>query len=382
MVKGKYKSIILSIILVIFTIIYQTFILKHLLKYSESLSASMILIVMFLSILLFGYRKDNTNRLKKLVLYKTIIIVIIYFLITYICGFIMGFNKNVYSTDLLLIINNIFMPIVIIVGVEIYRYVICSTRSKSEIVITTIALIIFEVFISIRFRYLLTLSGIFRYSTIVIIPIIIKNIFLTYLTKHGGLKAALIYRLLIDTYMLFVPLVPAFSDYLNSMFKICLPILSFIYISMTVDNYNKSIVKYNKKSGISKINIFLISILVIYVYLVSGIFTYSILGVGSNSMSPEINKGDAVIIKKLKSDKDLKIGDVIAYNNSTSGKIIIHRLVEIKKDDNGKKIYVTKGDANNGVDSVKITYKKIRGVVKLKIKYIAFPSIYFNELSK
>ncbi|MBR5370326.1 MAG: signal peptidase I [Bacilli bacterium] len=337
---------------------------------------------MFLSILLFGFRKDNANRLKKLVLYKTIIMVIAYFLITYLCGLVIGFNKNVYSTSPLLLINNIFMPIVIVIGTEIYRYVVCSTRSKSEIVITTIALTIFEIFISMRFRYLLAVTSAFKYTTIIIIPIIIKNIFLTYLTKHGGLRSTIVYRLLIDTYILFVPLVPAFSDYLNSMIKICLPILSFIYISITVDSYNEAIVKNNKKSRVSIVNIFLISVLIIFIYLVSGIFTYTILGVASNSMLPTISKGDAVIIRKLEGYRELKVGDVIAYNNSINGKIIIHRIVEIKKDDNKEKIYVTKGDANKSVDTYKVTYKKIKGVVRLKIKYIAIPSIYLKELSK
>ena len=382
MIKEKFKSVILGLILIIYTIVYQTYILKNLLKYSESLSASLILIIMFLSILLFGYRKDNPNRLKKLILYKTIIIVIAYFLIIYLCGLSMGFNRNVYSTSPLLLINNIFMPILIIIGTEIYRYVVCSTRSKSEIVITTIVLTIFEIFISMRFKYLLAFSSAFKYTTLMIIPIIIKNIFLTYLAKYGGLKSTIVYRLLIDTYILFVPIVPAFSDYLNSMFKICLPILSFIYISTTVDNYNESIVNNKKKAKVSIINAVLISILLIFVYLVSGIFTYSILGVGSNSMQPKISKGDAVIIKKVSHENELKVGNVIAYYNSKNGKIIIHRITEIKKDDNGKNLYVTKGDANKSVDKYKLTYKEIRGVVKLKIKYIAIPSIYINELSK
>ena len=382
MVKEKFKSVVLCLILIIYTIIYQTYILKNLLKYSESLSASLILIIMFLSILLFGFRKDKINRLKKLILYKTIIMVIAYFLITYICGFMIGFNKNVYSTSPLLLINNIFMPIVIVIGTEIYRYVVCSTRSKSEIVITTIVLIIFEIFISMRFRYLLSLSSAFKYTTIIIIPIIIKNIFLTYLTKHGGLRSTILYRLLIDTYILFIPIVPAFNDYLNSMIKICLPIISFIYISITVDNYNNSIAKDNKKHRISIINVFLVTALIVSIYLVSGIFTYTVLGVGSNSMLPSISKGDAVIIRKLEGYRELKVGDIIAYDNTKNGKIIIHRIVEVKKDDNGANIYVTKGDANKSVDSYKVTDKKIKGVVRLRVKYIALPSIYLNELSK
>lgn len=381
MIRKRY-SILLNIILIIYSIIYQIFILEHALKYSESLSAAIILIVMFLSILFFGYRKDNTTRLKKDILYKIIIIVVSFFVITYLCGLVIGFNKNVYSSNPLLLFNNIFMPIITIIFVEIYRYVVCSTRSKSEIIFTTMVLIIFELATSMRINYLFTLSSAFKYTTITILPIIIKNIFLTYLVRKGGLKSTIVYRLLIDTYVLFIPIVPAFSDYLNSMFKICLPILGYIYISKTVDSYNKEIPREVRKNRISILNIFLIIILMIFVSLISGVFTYTILGVGSNSMLPKISKGDAVIIKKVSSTKELKIGDIIAYENRKNGKIIIHRLVEMKTDDDGEVIYVTKGDNNKGVDSVKVTFDKIKGVVKLKIKYIARPSIYLNELLK
>ena len=99
-------------------------------------------------------------------------------------------------------------------------------------------------------------------------------------------------------------------------------------------------------------------------------------------MFPSISKGDAVIIRKLEGYRELKVGDIIAYDNTKNGKIIIHRIVEVKKDDNGANIYVTKGDANKSVDSYKVTDKKIKGVVRLRVKYIALPSIYLNELSK
>lgn len=381
MIKKWYKIIILNSILIIFSVAYQTHILKYALKYSESLSATVILMVMFLSIFLFGYRNDNRTRIKRKILYKTIIIVILYFLISYLCGFVIGYNRNVYSAIPILVLNNIFMPLVVIICVEVYRYVVCTTRSKFEVVITTLTIIIFEIMISMRLKYLLSLSGAFKYITITILPIIIKNIYLTYLTKHGGLKSTLVYRVLIDTYILFFPIVPAFSDYLNSMFKICLPILSFIYISRTVDQDEIGISKNMRKSKLSIVNIILITFIVIFISLLSGVFTYSLLGVGSNSMSPKIDKGDAVIIKKVK-NSEIKMGNVIAYENSKNGKIIIHRLVEIEEDDNGKVQYVTKGDANKNVDSVKVTYKKIKGVVKLKIKYIAWPSIYLHELLK
>ena len=100
-------------------------------------------------------------------------------------------------------------------------------------------------------------------------------------------------------------------------------------------------------------------------------------GVGSNSMKPQISKGDAVIIKKITKDEEIKKGDIIAYKRDN--KIIIHRLVKIKTKNN-KKIYITKGDANNSEDNIEIKIKNIKGKVIVKIPYIAYPSVFISEL--
>ena len=96
-------------------------------------------------------------------------------------------------------------------------------------------------------------------------------------------------------------------------------------------------------------------------------------------MKPYIEKGDAVIIKKVNSDNKIKVGDIIAYHNKDVNEIIIHRVVKIKKKNN-KNIYITKGDANKSEDNIDISLKDIKGIVLFKIKYISRPSIYFKEL--
>ena len=60
------------------------------------------------------------------------------------------------------------------------------------------------------------------------------------------------------------------------------------------------------------------------------------------------------------------------------GEDIVHRLVEVEKKGN-KTFYRTKGDNNNTRDNLDIEYKDIKGIVKLKIPYIAKPSIYLKE---
>jgi signal peptidase I len=75
----------------------------------------------------------------------------------------------------------------------------------------------------------------------------------------------------------------------------------------------------------------------------------------SNSMSPNLNNNDGVIVNSSVPFNSLKLGDIIAFKtNSTdpdTGKqeTIIHRVAQIVNDpDNGQRIIRAKGDANPG----------------------------------
>ncbi len=70
-------------------------------------------------------------------------------------------------------------------------------------------------------------------------------------------------------------------------------------------------------------------------------FDYAIFEVVSNSMSPEINKDDVVIVKI---SSKINKGDVITYKMQDA--FVTHRVLEINKNH-----YLTKGDANNTNDA-------------------------------
>jgi signal peptidase I len=61
-----------------------------------------------------------------------------------------------------------------------------------------------------------------------------------------------------------------------------------------------------------------------------------------------------------------------------SGKIITHRVLAIIESPDGK-IYKTKGDNNPTYDSFDVEEKDGIGVVKYVIKYVGFPTVWFNE---
>ncbi|MBI2105649.1 signal peptidase I [Candidatus Woesearchaeota archaeon] len=88
------------------------------------------------------------------------------------------------------------------------------------------------------------------------------------------------------------------------------------------------------------------------------------------------NIGDIFILKKA---DDIKIGDVIVYNNKYSNAPIIHRVVGIEDG-----YYMTKGDHNADASFFerKIGKEQVYGKVLLKIPYLGLVKVLFNVLLK
>ena len=80
----------------------------------------------------------------------------------------------------------------------------------------------------------------------------------------------------------------------------------------------------------------------------------------TNSMDPVFDVHNFAIKIKPKHLSDLKEGDIVSYKSNRG--IIIHRIVEIKKDESGS-YFVMKGDNNNQVDPEKVRFEQITGVV-------------------
>lgn len=77
----------------------------------------------------------------------------------------------------------------------------------------------------------------------------------------------------------------------------------------------------------------------------------------SQSMEPNIKVGDAIFIKEVE-ETELKVNDIISFHDGAD--INTHRIKDIVEE-NGKKVYTTKGDNNKREDKNKITYKDIEG---------------------
>jgi signal peptidase I len=177
-----------------------------------------------------------------------------------------------------------------------------------------------------------------------------------------------------DLYIYIMPIVPDLGDYLNSMLGIGLPFLIYLYASRTINEYNNGVERNYGTETFKLIDIPFIAFMVVLICLISGFIPYYMIGIGSESMTNAINKGDLVIIDKKY--KKLSEGDILAFNESN--KIIVHRITQVIDDKAG--LYKTKGDKNNAEDSWIVEKENIVGKVKLRIRLIGWPTVALSEL--
>ena len=375
--KQNIYNYIIILFLIIYNFVYQFVILK-LFKNEEAVITSVFLIILFIaSVIMFGFSKAILNPAKKKATRRVGIIIILAIAVTYCIGAFVGFLRNGYSLALINIIKNTYAPIFIAVFTELFRYnFIRANKNKFKMtVILTILLAILEMQMNMAVVTHWGLQEIFIVTTTLVIPIIAKNMILSYLSYEVGYQPCLIYRLILELYIYFVPYLPKFGDYLNSMFGLILPMVVFMYASEDVEYEQNTVTPefIEKKSKLVKVPMYIVIFTAIA--LISRVFPIFMIGIGSESMTGALNKGDAVIACKVK-EENIQENDIIVFQ--TQDKILIHRVVEIENI-NGVNHYRTKGDVNGTRDNVDITMDKIYGEVYLRIPYIAYPSVWLSE---
>lgn len=109
-------------------------------------------------------------------------------------------------------------------------------------------------------------------------------------------------------------------------------------------------------------------------------FGYGFSPILTGSMEPAANPGD-VFLTRLTPASTLRVGDIIAVNNQTTGVYYSHRIAEIR-DFNGALRIITKGDANESADRDPFIVSRIAqvSIVEKTIPYIGRPMVYMNTV--
>ena len=305
------------------------------------------------------------NRFKK-INYKDsvmiLLVVIVYIFINYVLGIKFGFLVNPLKIDYV-------TYIIFIIILELSKYILINEKKK----IINILIIIIFILWEINFSYLMIILDskklLFIYLLSYIIPIIFKNILISYIEIKSSFISVLIFIIVNSLYLIF-PMYPNVNWLTNCMLKIIELFMIYCLFKKTKEKDRK-----NSFVLISYALTFIFATLLVCFML--GLFKYKPITVLSNSMSPSIDRGDVIIYKRLnKNDiNNLPLNSIIVFDDNN--RLLIHRITS-KKIINNITYYETKGDNNIDSDS-KIPSYKVVGIYKFKVKYLGYPSIWLYE---
>lgn len=332
--------------------------------------------VLSLSIIALGYRKDrhylrgSASRLIIAVLLATLIIV-------FTLGLLLGFNRSYASLNLAKNLRG-FVPALLLATVtEFLRHTLLRKNvvKTLDVVFFTTITVLANILLALKPTTIVDVETLFIFVCTVVLPIVATETLCTFLVRHIGLQPSLTYKLPIKLYAYILPIIPNLGSYLYAVVAIVLPFVIYLLV-LKLESFDRNAsVRIHRLNG-SIITVPLILMLFIVVSLVSGIFKYQLIAIGSNSMQGTFSRGDAVMIEKTDA-KTVKENDIIAFRKD--GMIITHRVVAIHIADNSYE-FITKGDANENIDSFTASGEDVIGIIRYRTKYIGFPTLWINEL--
>ena len=135
--------------------------------------------------------KDEWNKTQSL-----IIVLIIYSIFYFLLGLVFGYQKTPYSKEILIVLRNLWSFTSIIFFQEYIRNAMVRIEKKKALnfVIITILFTCMNITFSNLNVYFLNIKEAFIYTTSTLIPLIVANGVLTYLSYVGGARLPIIFR--------------------------------------------------------------------------------------------------------------------------------------------------------------------------------------------
>ncbi len=380
--KKNIKLLILSLIILSSIALETT-------KVSLKLGSSYAYIIkpmiwIFIGVITFVFFKNDkiiNNKYKKEVSFVVIISTLIYFLLYFLLGYIKGFANNPYDSSLKGVVTNVWSFLPMLFVREYVRYYMINNCNQKKILWWTLFISVMFVTVDLNIykfdSYFETSLTILEFIMQTLIPSLITNLYLTYICYFAGYKTSILYALLPQLALYVLPILPDVDWATLSILNSIVPFFSYIYINYMINKMDKTLNRKEVKTVGLKGWFSMILIVVLMVLFGLGFFPIEPLVIASNSMAPKIYRGDIVIIKDTPVSK-VKKGDIIRYK--MDGYYVVHRVVLITENEDGKREFITKGDNNNDIDLYPVKESQYAGIIKADIPFLGYPTLILGEL--
>lgn len=345
-------------------------------SYCLQFVSAAVLIVAAVAVCALVKKRSILSFNKRQVLFLLAVIAVVYLMLCYMAGIHFGFARPYRYFSLDTLWRYILPYLAIIIASELIRSVMLAQNSRLVSFLLYLIGVLSELSLGKGFMGIDTMYRFMDFIGMAFFPALMANLFYHYISKRYGPWPNVVFRCVLTLYAYLIPIVPNIPQILSAFSRVILPLAALFFIDILFEKKKKLAAHQPSKWRFVGWGA-CVALMVSVIMLISCQFRYGILVIATESMTGEINKGDAIFFEEYK-DQSIRTGDVIVFEK-TEGTRIVHRVVNIENI-NGQFRYYTKGDANETLDPGYITNTEIVGVVHFKIVYIGFPSLWLREL--
>lgn len=306
----------------------------------------------------------------------------IWFILYFLSGLVLTYVHNSLFTGAKGILLNLWQFGAVAAAVECSRYGLMKLAGRRNMLWFGFVLSCVLAVMQMNFGQLQHVHGpadIIQLSIADFVPSIFSSFVLTYLAITSGLAAQLIYRLGLVAATVLPPILPKFDWYLQGISLMLLAVV--IYVVLDRNAQADVQYPYRRRNPRRAFDVLWIAGIIALACFMIGVFNYRPYAIPSGSMAPVYSRGAMVVVQKVHSPMDVRIGDIVQYK--TTSKLVTHRVIAIDAaaDGSGERVFTVKGD-NNPAPDAPVTADKVVGIVRAHVPYAGYPTVWLMELSK
>ena len=234
---------------------------------------------------------------KREVLGLMAVIGVLYIVLYYLSGIKFGFYKSLTPLSVTNFFKYILPISIIIIAVEIIRSILLMQNRGFVAVLAYVAGVLSEMLVFSSLSYIVTFSRFMDAVGLTLLPAVTANLLYNYISKKYGAYPNIVYRLIITLYTYIIPVYPQTPDSLFAFAKLFVPLAVWFFIKTL---YEKKSYFEKRESKIASriISAVLVLFMISTVMLISCQFRFGALVIATESMTGELNKGDAIVYEE------------------------------------------------------------------------------------
>ena len=315
--------------------------------------------------------------------------VTLYFIVLLVTGILFGFGKNIMTPNLPVLLNNVWMYSTAAFMMEFMRDKIIkgapTTRRNAIAVVLTI-IYSFAQLDALRNIAGSDFTGFAELLFVTVFPVLALNTVLSCIALEGSFWALLMVRCAYSLAPILLPVLPNVPRSVSAVITCSVLFITFVIYYTNMSGLNMRSrrvayrrVKYQKKSACAYI--FSIAFFILLAAFILRAFVYYPAVVYTGSMAGSLDRGTVAIIHKIRPQdviSTVREGDIVCYKYRNLE--ITHRIIEFSYNEEGERIYITKGDANTVADARPVKVEQVVGVIRARIPYLGYPLIAIQSI--